>query len=503
MGCPRNPSIWTPEAPYGASTGTKDFDLTSSSTDFNGSPSNPRWAPQVQKPQNLPPTAHSGCSAKRAQPYEADCTDQSKYVVQDTGSGLSGALCTLFGDSSSISGHADWTAASGQGTIGWLNFADDWDYNLALLPENGYGLTSNNNKLPNGDPYLEVEFDSRELESRFGTRWWQDFAKLAEAGTQAGDYTQVQDHLHAGPGLPFGVVYGIFGVDCEHGCRSEFHPAYAVAIQVDDSKQNNTWAIFVRNWGDEGFCSHLDHQLDISPTGQAIHLVLPYKSSAGPTIIKQEFASSTAQQSQCPYYNFVSNQGEEITLPLPSPTSQGLAEIVVTFSWPDSASPIEHRPVEKKQLLQTPSTPPTGAALRNREESSEEHVGRLFRFFNNGPGLVQTGFRTRILPEFSARMTPAQRQTASLKLFEERNAVFSCPVPSAVNPAPPLSARSNSVPPRRAPLPLHSAKVVWDTATVAHFCSAYIASGRKLPPGEPAELGSKLDKICEDSRLKP
>src|SRR5438105_15927636 len=74
-------------------------------------------------------------------------------------------------------------------------------------------------------------------QTRFGTQWWEDFARLASEGAASGDYSTVENHLHPGPGLAYGVIYGIFGIDCEHGCRSEVHPAYAVAIQVDESKE--------------------------------------------------------------------------------------------------------------------------------------------------------------------------------------------------------------------------------------------------------------------------
>lgn len=59
-----------------------------------------------------------------------------------------------------------------------------------------------------------------------------------------------------------GVVYGLFGLDCVHGCRSELHPAYAVAFQVDASRAGNKWALFARNTGDEGDCPTQQHPLN-------------------------------------------------------------------------------------------------------------------------------------------------------------------------------------------------------------------------------------------------
>lgn len=500
LGCPKHPNTWTPQPHYASTTGTKDFDLSSADGDANGAPDNPRWAPQVRQAESLPPTPGSDC-AKNGQPYQAICTDQSKSVVEDRGTGITGALCTLFGDPSSINGHADWAVASAQGTIGWLNFAEDWDYNLMLVPDHEYGLTLNNNSLSSdGARYIEVEFDSRELDGRFKTQWWLDFARLASQGASLGDYSGIVNHLHAGPGLPYGVVYGIFGIDCEHGCRSEFHPAYAVAIQVDESPQSNTWAIFARNWGDEGFCSHLDHELDLSSTAQAIHLVLPYKSSTAPIVKSQDVASSITQASQCPAYRFLPDRGEEVTIPLPAAAEHGLTEVFVQFTWANGASAFEYKKVDKERLSAMLATRRSEAQTARPSESAEEHVGRLFRYFNQGKGLPEAGFRTNVFRKFSANMIAAPQNSPSLKTFERESAVLSCPVPGAATAA---SAKISTGSRKPSPLPVHAAKEVWDRATVSYFCAAYEASGKKLPPGERPDLAQKLDKICSDKRLKP
>ena len=502
LGCLKHPNTWTPQPRYGTNVGTKDFDLSSPDRDANGAPDNPRWTPQVQS-QNLPPMSGSDC-AKKGQPYQTICTDQSKFVVEDRGTGITGTLCSLFGDRSSINGHADWAVASAQGTVGWLNFADDGDYNLLLLPDHGYGLTLNNNSLSSeGVRYIEVEFDSREFDKRFRTQWWQDFARLAAEGASSGDYSGIVNHLHAGSGLPYGVVYGIFGIDCEHGCRSEFHPAYAVAIQLDESKQSNIWAIFARNWGDEGFCSHLDHELDLTSTAQAIHLVLPYTSPAAPTVKTQDVASSISMTSQCPTYRFLPDRGEEVTIPLPAAGEHGLTEVVVQFAWPDTASAVEHNQVEKQRLSAMLATRRSEAQTVKPSERSEEHMGRLLRYFNQGRGVPEAGFHTNVLPQFSAHTTAAAQSSPSLRVFEQKNTLLSCPLPEAAGPLAPAGRKVSASPVKPSPLPVHSAKEVWDRATLSYFCAAYERSGKKLPPGEPPGLAQKLDKICSDTRLKP
>lgn len=503
----RQPTMWTPKAPYGTTTGTKDFDLTSKETDPNGSPLDPLWAPQAQKPQNLPPTPASNCTKSGAQPYQPGCTDQAKTLVRDTGKGINGLLCSLFGDANSINGHEDWTAARAAGPLAWLNFAEDFDYNLLLLPDQEYGLTGNNNEWPeHGGRYMEVEFDSREFDGRFGTSWWQEFARLAEKGAQSDDYSEIQEYMHPGTTVGYGVVYGIFGIDCEHGCRSEIHPAYAVAIQVTDTKDTNKWAIFARNWGDEGFCSHFDHQLDLSNTQNAIHLLLPYHSATGPRIKRDDYEVATWSQDsgQCPTYGFRKDEGEEVTIPLPPPGEQKLTEVVVDFEWPDGASGAEYPKIEKtkvKKLLATRRSQEESQEPGAAPRSVEEQLGQLRREYNQGRTFPEGGFQEGVFKKFIARRSPTKQSAASLKNFESKSVRAGCPVPEAANP--PAMAKALAVP-ARTKLPemrSYAAKELWDQAAVQDLCVAYQKFG--LPKGEPADLKAKLDRICRDKRARP
>ncbi len=464
---------WTPKPPYGAATGTNDFDLNSKGSDPNGSPDVPLWAPQVQKPQNLPPTADSDCKKKNIEPYQAGCTDQSKFLVQDMGTGIAGLFCSLFGDPLSINGHENWTVASAQGKIGWFNFAADGDYNLFLLPENEYGLTEHNNELY-GERYMEVEFDSHEFDGRFRTTWWQEFASLAEAG----DTDAIAKHLHPSGGLAYGVVYGIFGIDCEHECRSEIHPAYAVAIQVNDMKGSNKWAIFARNWGDEGFCSHLDHQLDLSSVGNAIRLVLPYKSPSGPTIDKKDYDAKvpSADLSQCPTFNFLKDQGEEITIPLPAPGENGLTEVFVDFQWPEGAAPIDYKQENMQEVRRALDE------RKNEANSAEENMHRLRQLFNAGK------------PRPKAKLSAVKQSVMTST---------GCPVPDAASPGTKTATSVARPATKLAKLPTHSTKKSWDRATLKDLCDNYKDYKDRREPGTKLPEEPKLEKVCSDKRLKP
>ena len=484
-GC-RQPLTWTPKPPYGATTGPNDFDLTSAANDANGSPDRPEWAPQVQKPENVPPTPNSSCKKQNIQPYQAGCTDQSKFLVQDTGRGLNGLACDLFGDPSAINGHVDWTVATARGSLGFLNFADDWDYNLLLLPDSDAGLTENNNALPDeSQRYIEIEFDSRELEDRFQTKWWQDFASLARQGLQDGNFNAVDEHMHSGAGYAYGSIYGLFGLDCEHGCRSEFHPAYAVAIQVLEAREGNRWAIFARNSGDEGFCSHLNHRLDLG--GQAMQMLLPYKSSKPPTSIEiQQSATSInpADPKWCPRFTFSPDQGEMIEIPLPPPDADGLAEVVVQFTWPDGAEPMPSKKIDKAQAQQKLANE-RAARLKAGTASVEERIGDLYR--------------TLTPQRKSMQMRENQRRERSL--YTQQNTPLACSAPETTKLTMKAAEQPGPAPRKRTPLSSHADKGKWDKDTIESLCLAY--EHYEHPDGIiPADTLQKLKKLCSDERGK-
>ena len=53
------------------------------------------------------------------------------------------------------------------------------------------------------------------------------------------------------------VLTGMFGVDGEHDLKAELHPLFAFASQLNAQSNplDEVWLMFVRNRGDEGFCS--------------------------------------------------------------------------------------------------------------------------------------------------------------------------------------------------------------------------------------------------------
>jgi hypothetical protein len=82
----------------------------------------------------------------------------------------------------------------------------------------------------------------------------------------------------------YAVATGLFGLDAEHEGYSELHPIYALSVLVACAETpdtngyfNDEWAVFVRNWGNEGFCADWQayHMLDLANAVYIFRIPLP------------------------------------------------------------------------------------------------------------------------------------------------------------------------------------------------------------------------------------
>ena len=83
----------------------------------------------------------------------------------------------------------------------------------------------------------------------FASPEWATFHGNVDAGSQ--DLARQEFDGHA-------ILTGMFGLDGEHNLKSELHPLFALATRRDNYENDprgDTWLMFVRNRGDEGFCS--------------------------------------------------------------------------------------------------------------------------------------------------------------------------------------------------------------------------------------------------------
>ena len=290
----------------------KPFDLLLGAFDDNDILLNPKWATQDGGPNTnasfrLP--AGVTPSASFPDPVGPPC-DRRPYTLctsQPTTSD-NGILCGL----TVADGHHNWAAATYTGRIFWNDHSCavcDGDYNFRLVPTAGAGLTKVNGNVATGEKSMKLEFSDDETIDHFHTPWWNSFhkavddvddaiviLKLTRAAATSGDpaarllaqqrIPSLEADLAKKSGLlksmvngRDAIVTGLLGLDCAHNCASELHPVWAMAIRVKDDPADETWAIFVRRFGNEGFCSRDQHYLD-DLLGDEFVFRLPWRANA-------------------------------------------------------------------------------------------------------------------------------------------------------------------------------------------------------------------------------
>jgi hypothetical protein len=310
------------------------------------------------------------------EPGQEACTVQDTVI--DAPEDFPNVLCFVY-PGSTVHGHVNWTVASKNGYASWLNFADDFDYNFRLIPadqdlppQHDRGITTNNNRVTNGNNgspyYIELEFASEEVSEQFRTPWWQGLAKLVDP-IQLSEFRQ---YIHPKDGNrdPFVVTVGLFGLDCEHDCRSELHPVYALAIQLDEDPDDNVWALFARNWGNEGFCSSLNHELNLPE--QKMSLLLPWPGAKDLKADLEQISPGTA----VPAVDLLEDEtghrlGALVTFTLSKPSERGLAEAVLHLHW-KGGSAMQPRAVTEAALASF--SPQLGA---EGEQDAEQRLREL------------------------------------------------------------------------------------------------------------------------------
>jgi hypothetical protein len=237
-----------------------DFDVLSDEVDPNGLPFNPQWSWQ-RRPENqgqVPNTSmchefsmRDILSGIMIVPNFPDCTDQTDLNGVDLPEGGNAGLCRWRRGgpliSGSFVGHVNWFPVTVEGAARWGDHesfpSGDDDYTYSFLFED-----SNPRLSVNGRDSLHVEFDSNETVEHFASDEW---VKLRAAVN--GDDDDLKRRLFDG----HTILTGMFGLDGEHDLKAELHPLYAMATRRDfgfDPK-DDVWLMFVRNRGDEGFCS--------------------------------------------------------------------------------------------------------------------------------------------------------------------------------------------------------------------------------------------------------
>lgn len=283
--------------PPDTQTSRFDFDVFSNTLDPNGLPYNPMWSWQM-RPENqgkTPSTSTCHNFSTRGStlgipdlvmsPYFGDCTDQADMSTVDLPIGLNASICRGWAAihlSDTFPGHVNWFPVTLEGHGGWGDHGADDDYTFTYKNCSADGSCpppgdSQPNPLSvNGRPGLHVEFDSDETIDNFHTPEWEQLHSAVDAWKTSKDLlvdcnagviactpeqkADLQNAVDAMPPLFNGhtILTGMFGLDGEHGMKAEMHPVFAFATRRDDFQNDpndEVWLMFVRNQGDEGYCS--------------------------------------------------------------------------------------------------------------------------------------------------------------------------------------------------------------------------------------------------------
>lgn len=212
-----------------------------------------------------------------------------------------------------VAPHVNWFGATYQGLVYWDNHSPpfpggDDDYNILLKREDRAGSTTAKD---NRDSIL-LEFDSDETIDHFTTPWWSRF------------HTAVDDSDASARKMIDGrvaIVTGLVGLDCEHECHSELHPVWSLAMNVQPSADDDLWAFFARNWGNQGFCGTSQHFIDL-PNNQYTFR-LPWRPGATSVRITSQSFRAYHTKKPLPSVRAVPGQGVFVTFSLDEPRGDG------------------------------------------------------------------------------------------------------------------------------------------------------------------------------------
>ena len=322
---------------------------------------NPMWGRQITN-HELPDTQQCG----NGDAYSSPCTTQSTEYD-------SGNICRLAGD-----GHHNWVAGTYEGTIYWndkSSWIKDGDYNFRLVRSDDAGMTTENTvKTGPNRKSMKLEFSSDETIDHFETPWWDAFHNAVDTGFSAANAMIVGPDGSAGA---FGIVSGLIGLDCAHSCASELHPVWAMALRVKSDPADETWAVFVRRHGNEGFCSDHQHFLD-NLSNDTFTFRLPWRQGAigvtvnGSTTFESELGFATGSLA------FANNQGVLLSFKVPLITDPLFKEMVngeLHLKWIVPRGGDLHPPLDG---LMPVGDLATARVVEETEDDLEETVGKLY-----------------------------------------------------------------------------------------------------------------------------
>lgn len=221
--------------------------------------------------------------------------------------------------------HVNWGGVTYAGSLKWSSHSapgTDDDYNFWLFPDEGAGATVR----PGNDGGIQLEFDSDETIDQFHTSWWNEFHDAVDHDEAKA--RQMVDGKYA-------IASGVMGLDCAHSCGSEVHPVWALAIHVKDDPSDDTWAMFARNWGNEGFCGHNQQVVDfneVAPGRFEYVFRLPWRPGAAAVqVVAEEFLMRVSTEG--PYITPEPGKGVRVAWILPHHSQRDRVNGTLRLKW--------------------------------------------------------------------------------------------------------------------------------------------------------------------------
>jgi hypothetical protein len=193
-----------------------------------------------------------------------------------------------------------------------------------------------------------------------------------------------------------------------------------MAIQVNTGPADETWAVFVRRNGDEGFCSDQQHILD-DLTNDTFTFRLPWKPGATSVAMSPstDFESRLGQASGA--LGVAQNQGVLLSFTMPTPPPfvpnqpwiPGMVNGELHLKWtvPANATGGFHRPIDARMAVATTGTRPSGPVIEVAEDEPEDRLGQLFTAMTPAQRLTLTS---------KAPQPPASHQKVALRMAAAR-----------------------------------------------------------------------------------
>jgi len=242
----------------------KDFDVGTSTFDVNGFPLNPKWGAQIE--HNLIPDPKVSCPVESDSDNPDDWTNSPQYPLCTT-------VPVTFNGGIWCGPHVNFMPVTYEGIVRWDDhssaFLDD-DYTLNVTRDDAALYSAAGSQ-------VHIEFNSDETVDNWDDThtWWDNFHHNAVDQSKAQASAMID-----GKSV---IVIGLLNLDTLHGAqgagKTELHPVYAMFVPYVKSNEieafKSSWAFFVRNWGDQGFCGSDDQGL----YSREMKVFIPYAES--------------------------------------------------------------------------------------------------------------------------------------------------------------------------------------------------------------------------------